>query len=72
MTSALSEEVPKYSYMEFFCESDRLAPSVTTLDESAFTTNGAAVEPSTTAMATGNALFKFFIMRGVFTMPPFY
>ena len=33
---------------------------------------GAAVDPSTIAMATGNALLNFFIMRGVFTMPPFY
>jgi len=49
-----------------------LAPSVTTLDESALTTSGAAVDPSTIAMATGNALLNFFIMRGVFTMPPFY
>ena len=72
MTSALSDEVPKYSYIEFFCESVRLAPSVTTLDESALTTSGAAVDPSTIAMATGNALLNFFIMRGVFTMPPFY
>lgn len=43
-----------------------------TLDESALTTSGAAVDPSTIAMATGNALLNFFIMRGVFTMPPFY
>ena len=71
MVSTLSEEVPKYSYMDFFCSSERLAPRVTTLELSAFATIVMLAQVRTAASMTGMILFIFLIMPGVIHHAPF-